>query len=249
MSVALQIRTDNAPSEFFLQLKGSMKVVTIQENKQKPVPIEAGYAYLLPSRVRHSPRREANSVGLVIEREREPGELDSMCWFVDDVSGQVLWEKYFVCNDLGKDLVPIVHEFQASEESKTGRPKSKPLGLHVPLAPTVPAPIRFDDRVQQVLREKKDLKVFHDSHPDKEFDIVLETEGRKRWTNRKEIFLYQIKGSAKLPSNGITLNEGECAVALLDSDHPELVIERETGSVGLVVCVRDVRGNKVQSKL
>jgi len=160
----------------------------------------------------------------------------------------VLWEKYFVCNDLGKDLIPVVNEFQASEEAKTGKPKSKPLGLHVPLAPTVPAPIRFQDKVDQVLRTKKDMAIFGDSHPDREFDVVLEAEGERTWRDRDEVFLYQVKGSARLGNGDVTLNEGECAVIQLTQANNILRIHRAPGSVGLVVAVRDIQGNKLPLK-
>jgi 3-hydroxyanthranilate 3,4-dioxygenase len=230
-------------SEFFLQLKGSMEVVVVQEGKQKAVPINAGETYLLPSRVRHSPRRKAGSVGLVIERAREPGELDSLCWFVDEISDEVLWERYFVCTDLGKDLVPIVQEFEASEEAKTGRPRTKPLGLHIPFVNRIPHPLNFTQLVERALDSKQDLKVFGHSHPDNEFEIVLETEGRKVWEKREEMFFYQIIGSARL-GHDLILKQGECCVIVRLPKDPSLQIVRDANSVGLVVAVKDLRGNK-----
>jgi len=201
----------------------------------------------VPSRIPHSPRRSQGSIGLVIERAREPGELDSLSWFVDDFSSVVLWEKYFVCTDLGKDLTPIVRDFQASEESKTGQPKLKPAGFHIPLTPTVPDPVRVSDLLQRALAGKSDTKIFSDSHPDKEFDVVIEVEGQKKWQERDEIFLFQIKGAAQFPQiDGLELKEGECCVIAMNSNYPCLEILRSTGSAGLVVSIRDVLANKIR---
>ena len=40
--------------------------------------------YLLPSHVRHSPQRPEGCVGLVIERYRQPGEIDALEWYDDE---------------------------------------------------------------------------------------------------------------------------------------------------------------------
>ena len=49
-------------------------------------------------------------------------KLDGLRWFVDfdNTKGEdVLWEKFFHCYDLGRDLVPVVKEYHASEEKQT----------------------------------------------------------------------------------------------------------------------------------
>lgn len=235
--------------EFFWQLKGSMEVVTVQNGRQKPVPITAGHAFLLPSRIRHSPRRQKDSIGLVIEREREEGELDSMCWFVDEVSNTILWEKYFICKDLGKDLVPVFEEFHASNEFKTGKPTKISEGIHIPLAQEVPEPIDIERKVQDVLHSKRDSSLFGSSHPDREYDVILETDGVKEWSNREEIFFMQIKGEATIDNGGlIVLREGEICLLGLDNVRPVITVTRPTGTVGLVVSIRDLKGNKPQGQ-
>jgi 3-hydroxyanthranilate 3,4-dioxygenase len=73
-----------------------------------------------------------------------PTELDGMRWYTDFTKagpevaaggegachhvGTVLWERYFHCGDLGRDLVPVVNAFKASPE--------------VPAHPAGPAPNR-----------------------------------------------------------------------------------------------------------
>src|SRR6266705_2945581 len=48
-----------------------------------------GHVFLLPKNVYHSPRRPPGSIGLVIERPRQPGELDGMAWFCPSCSNKL----------------------------------------------------------------------------------------------------------------------------------------------------------------
>jgi 3-hydroxyanthranilate 3,4-dioxygenase len=66
--------------EFFYQLEGTMTLRTMQDRGRVDIPIHAGEVLLLPPRVPHSPQRSANSVGLVIERQRRPEEQDGFLW-------------------------------------------------------------------------------------------------------------------------------------------------------------------------
>ena len=90
-----------------------MELPTIQKGQRKLVKIQEGQVFLLPSRIPHSPQRpEKGSIGLVIERERSGEELDCLRYYVDfQECKEVLWEKYFPCYDLGRDLVPQVKVF------------------------------------------------------------------------------------------------------------------------------------------
>ena len=92
-------------------VRGNMELPTIQRGELKRVKIREGEVYLLPSRVPHSPQRpERGSLGLVVERSRSvfvvPPELDGLRWYTDfDAPQQILYEKFFHCDDLGRDLV------------------------------------------------------------------------------------------------------------------------------------------------
>ena len=107
-------------SELFLQLRGNMNLPTIQAGQRKLVNINEGSLFILPSRIPHSPQRQENSLGLVVERKREEGESDALMWYVDfEDCREKLFERYFICNDLGRDLVPVVNEYKASQEFST----------------------------------------------------------------------------------------------------------------------------------
>ena len=65
----------------------------------------------------------------MIERERDPKtEVDGLRWYTDfQTCDEVLYEKYFYCNDLGRDLVPVGKEYQASEECETVSARARAL--------------------------------------------------------------------------------------------------------------------------
>ena len=99
-----------------------MCLKVIEDDRHKDVVIKEGEAFLLPPKVPHSPQREANTVGLVIERERLLHELDGLRYYVGNSSTEVLYERWFYCRDLGSQLKPIIEEFFSSQEYKTGKP-------------------------------------------------------------------------------------------------------------------------------
>ena len=107
-------------SELFLQLRGNMTLPTIQAGERKLVHINEGSLFILPSRIPHSPQRQASTLGLVVERKRVEGEKDALMWYIDfDDCREKLFERYFACYDLGRDLVPVVNEYKASTEFVT----------------------------------------------------------------------------------------------------------------------------------
>ncbi|KAB0379784.1 hypothetical protein FD755_007568 [Muntiacus reevesi] len=107
--------------EVFYQLEGDMLLRVLERGKHRDVVIRQGEIFLLPAGVPHSPQRFANTVGLVIERRRLKTELDGLRYYVGDTT-DVLYEKWFYCEDLGTQLAPIIQEFFSSEQYRTGKP-------------------------------------------------------------------------------------------------------------------------------
>jgi 3-hydroxyanthranilate 3,4-dioxygenase len=71
--------------ELFYQIQGSCYVEVINsEGKREVVEVKEGEMFLLPPNVPHSPHRVADTIGLVIERNREQGELEDFVWFCDE---------------------------------------------------------------------------------------------------------------------------------------------------------------------
>lgn len=250
-------------SEFFYQLRGSMELVTVQAGQRRLVPIREGDVYLLPSRIPHSPQRpEEGSIGLVIERERYAEEPpDGLRFYTDFATcDDVLWERYFHCRDLGKDLVPIIAEFNASEEKATRRPTDTSVLLEPPLRQdvhtVVPDPFNLDAWLAAnaaALDGGASLRLFGE-HPDREFGVLVEggraggssadggqqaNEAHRVWAH--ETFLHQLRGGAVLHigAERLRLSEGECVVLPAGLQHR---VQRDAGSRGLVV-TNDPKGN------
>jgi 3-hydroxyanthranilate 3,4-dioxygenase len=100
--------------EFFYQLEGDIVLKTIQNGRALDVPIREGEILLLPPRVPHSPQRVANSIGLVVERERRPGELDGFQWYCENCS-TLLYEQFLPMTDIEK-LGDLFETFYSSPE-------------------------------------------------------------------------------------------------------------------------------------
>lgn len=104
--------------ELFYQLEGQMTLKIVEDGKFVDIPIKAGEMFLLPPKVPHSPQREANSVGLVIERYRKPDEKDGFLWFCENC-GNKLHETYFELTDIVKQLPEVMKHFYESEDLRT----------------------------------------------------------------------------------------------------------------------------------
>jgi len=136
-----------AGEEFFWQIKGDLTLDVVMEGQFKTITVPQGHCFLLPSRVPHSPKRPADSMGVVIERghEHAPEEVDRLRWYVeeDEVVGapaasdeskepaatrggtktaRVLYEEFFTCTDLGTQLGPVIKRFSAFQHEQCRQP-------------------------------------------------------------------------------------------------------------------------------
>ena len=104
--------------ELFFQIEGDIVVKVIEEGAPRDIVIREGDIFLLPAGVPHSPQRPAGTVGMVVERMREPKEIDHMRWFCERCGG-LLHDAAFHCKDLGTQLNPIIEGFFADEAART----------------------------------------------------------------------------------------------------------------------------------
>ncbi|KAL2798152.1 3-hydroxyanthranilic acid dioxygenase [Aspergillus keveii] len=118
-------RTDyhiNTTPEFFYQYRGSMLLKTVDTSVTPPVfqdiPIHEGSLFLLPANTPHSPVRFKDTVGVVFEQPRPAEAVDTMRWYCKEC-GEVVWEKRFVCTDLGTQVKEVVEEFAGDEGKRT----------------------------------------------------------------------------------------------------------------------------------
>jgi 3-hydroxyanthranilate 3,4-dioxygenase len=98
---------DDPGEELFIQLRGDLKLNLIDPAKRErsEVVVREGEMYLLPSHVRHSPQRPEGCIGLVIERYRQPGEVDALEWY--DAAGSLEFRGEFLVKNIEQDLANV----------------------------------------------------------------------------------------------------------------------------------------------
>jgi len=104
--------------EFFYQLEGKMVLRIVENGSIVDLPIPAGDILLLPPQTPHSPQRQANSVGLVVERRRRPGELDGLQWYCENCSN-LLYEEFFPLTNIETQFQPVFDRFFGSLSLRT----------------------------------------------------------------------------------------------------------------------------------
>lgn len=104
--------------ELFYQLEGDITIKTIQDGKNVDVHIKEGEMFLLPPHIPHSPQRGANTVGLVIERNRDEKEIDSCLWFCENCA-EKLHEAEFHLKDIVVQLPKVFDAFYSDMNLRT----------------------------------------------------------------------------------------------------------------------------------
>ena len=119
----------NEGEEFFYQLEGNMQLPIIENGEKKVVTINEGEIFLLPPGIPHSPQRGPDTIGLVIERQRKPHELDACMWFCENCNNQ-LHRAEFHLGDIVTQLQKLLDEFYTNEAlctcSKCGAKMQRP---------------------------------------------------------------------------------------------------------------------------
>jgi 3-hydroxyanthranilate 3,4-dioxygenase len=110
----------DAGPELFYQIEGDMLLRTVQDGRFVDIAINAGEMFLLPPLVPHSPQRFANTIGLVVERQRRADELDGFQWYCSEC-GNMLHERFLHVANIVDDLPPVLREFSDSIQLRTCR--------------------------------------------------------------------------------------------------------------------------------
>ena len=85
-------------------IDGDMLLRIIQNNKVEEINISEGEIFLLPKMIPHSPQRFKDTVGLVIERKRNHGELDGFQWYCDNCN-YLLHETFFKLENISREYL------------------------------------------------------------------------------------------------------------------------------------------------
>ncbi|XP_030234900.1 3-hydroxyanthranilate 3,4-dioxygenase isoform X1 [Gadus morhua] len=223
--------------EFFYQLKGDMCLKVVENGKHKDVHIKEGEMFLLPARIPHSPQREANTVGLVVERMRLPTETDCLRYYVDN-STDILFERWFFCQNLGTQLVPIIKEFFASNQQITGKPDPNEIFRQPPFpmnTMNVMSPFCFKDWLDKQrgpLAARGHIDMFGAQF---ETEVILYGAGQTELcTEQNDAWIWQQEGSSTvtIDDQEFSLFSGDSLLILAQSQYQWL---RENGTVALFV--------------
>lgn len=109
----------NETEELFYQLEGNITVFIQENGEKKAMELGPGDMYLHPAKIPHSPLRNPDSIGLVIERKRAgKGYKDGLLWFCDTCNHK-LHEVYFELQNIETDFLTHFEDFYSSEEKRT----------------------------------------------------------------------------------------------------------------------------------
>lgn len=185
--------------------------------------MQIGHLFILPAGIPHSPQRFPETLGMVIERRREENELDGIR-FYDDNFQEVLFEKWFKCNKLDQDLVPILNEFK---DNKTSKKLEKGSVFTWNTCKTFKPPVKMKSLFDHLLtrNEKEALMTC------KESTIVFFNSGKHVIDNNcySDIFLWHHGSSAEVEGN--YMMDNDCMILnkkssfVLTNEGPTLMVK------------------------
>jgi 3-hydroxyanthranilate 3,4-dioxygenase len=127
--------------EFFHQLKGDIVVRIVEDGRIKDISVREGETFFIPGNVPHSPTRPPNTLGLVVERRRPPGETEHLQFYCDNCHALVE-DIEFDCKDIVDHFKQAMEDFWADAKRSTCRKcgtrvtKPKPI-KRITFAPTI----------------------------------------------------------------------------------------------------------------
>ncbi|XP_015713026.1 3-hydroxyanthranilate 3,4-dioxygenase isoform X2 [Coturnix japonica] len=164
--------------ELFYQVKGDMCLKIIENKKHKDIVIREGEMFLLPARVPHSPQRYADTVGLVIERQRQKTEMDGLRFFNS-------------------------RQYKTGKPNPEELLKETPFPLN---CTSVMKPFSFQDWLNDhrgEIHQKQSLSVFGDAF---ETEVIVYGPGTTEKSKKSsDIWIWQLEGASTVTMDGKTL--------------------------------------------
>jgi 3-hydroxyanthranilate 3,4-dioxygenase len=106
--------------ELFFQIEGAITLEVIENGRRRAIEIPEGAMLLVPGGVPHSPQRPADTVGLVVERRRRPGEHDILRWYCDHCHALV-HEVAFELHDITTQIRDAISNLRTNAADRTCR--------------------------------------------------------------------------------------------------------------------------------
>lgn len=104
--------------EFFFQLKGDIKVRIREGERIVDYRVREGETFFIPANVPHAPVRPPDTLGMVVERRRPPGEHEHVIFYCPNCEALVE-DIDFDCADIVQHFSQAMIEFWADDERRT----------------------------------------------------------------------------------------------------------------------------------
>lgn len=104
--------------EFFYQLKGNIKVRIREGERILDYLVREGETFFIPANVPHAPVRPPDTLGMVVERRRPPGETEHVIFYCDNCEALVE-DIHFDCADIVQAFSQAMVDFWNDEARRT----------------------------------------------------------------------------------------------------------------------------------
>jgi 3-hydroxyanthranilate 3,4-dioxygenase len=105
--------------EFFYQIEGDIELyLKPPSGRRQVVKIREGEIFLCPGGLAHSPRRGADTWGLVIERKRGSEEKEEFVWFCEQCD-EMVYSAAVTQGDIAAQVAGIYEAFNADPSLRT----------------------------------------------------------------------------------------------------------------------------------
>ncbi len=104
--------------EYFYQLKGDIKVRIREGDRIVDHVVREGETFFIPPNVPHSPQRPPDTIGVVVERRRPPGEKEHVIFYCENC-GALVEDIYFDCADIVEHFSQAMLDFWNDDVRRT----------------------------------------------------------------------------------------------------------------------------------
>lgn len=118
--------------EYFYQVKGDIKVRIREGDRIVDYPVREGETFFIPPNVPHSPMRPPNTIGVVVERRRPPGEKEHIIFYCGQCEALVE-DILFDCRDIVDHFRDTMEAFWKDDARRTCRKCGKKVEKPGPL--------------------------------------------------------------------------------------------------------------------
>jgi 3-hydroxyanthranilate 3,4-dioxygenase len=119
--------------EYFYQLKGDIKVRVREGDRIVDHIVREGETFFIPPNVPHSPQRPPNTIGIVVERRRPPGEKEHVIFYCENC-GSLVEDIHFDCADIVEHFSQAMLDFWNDDTRRTCKKCGKKIEKAQPMA-------------------------------------------------------------------------------------------------------------------